>query len=313
MASTNKTTNLQLSQFTSTDKPAWLGDYNQDMSKIDTAVHGNSQDITTLGTSVSTMQTSVSANTSAIETLQTGATAMAGDISTLQSGATSMAGDISTLQSSVSTQGGQIETIGGQISALDSRLTADESTISTNTSDITTNANDITTLTSKLNALVNKFDLSNITTQAVSQIWSGMGYTTNDVMTLAQNDDGSLFKFYGTLGGVNDTGSTKTKTKVAVAGLSGMYGIKTSLHLNTAPQNAYIVSPLQEIRGTNQNVAAVWGTSFAVGTDGYIYVYVNSSQSFSMTNGSQINIWHHPCIYFNENFGDIPTPPTPES
>lgn len=36
MASTNKTTNLQLSQFITTDKPSWLSDYNADMLKIDT-------------------------------------------------------------------------------------------------------------------------------------------------------------------------------------------------------------------------------------------------------------------------------------
>ena len=38
MSSTNKTTNYDLSQFVGSDKPAWLADYNQDMSKIDTAV-----------------------------------------------------------------------------------------------------------------------------------------------------------------------------------------------------------------------------------------------------------------------------------
>lgn len=38
MASTNKTTNYELSQFLGTDKPAWLSDYNTDMSKIDTAI-----------------------------------------------------------------------------------------------------------------------------------------------------------------------------------------------------------------------------------------------------------------------------------
>ena len=35
MASTNKTTNYKLSQFLGSDKPAWLSDYNADMSKID--------------------------------------------------------------------------------------------------------------------------------------------------------------------------------------------------------------------------------------------------------------------------------------
>lgn len=39
MASTNKTTNYELSQFLGTDKPAWLTDYNSDMSKIDTGIH----------------------------------------------------------------------------------------------------------------------------------------------------------------------------------------------------------------------------------------------------------------------------------
>lgn len=36
MASTNKTTTLDLSQFVGTDKPDWLTDYNDDMEKIDT-------------------------------------------------------------------------------------------------------------------------------------------------------------------------------------------------------------------------------------------------------------------------------------
>ena len=39
MSSTNKTTNYELSQFLGTDKPAWLSDYNTDMSKIDTGIH----------------------------------------------------------------------------------------------------------------------------------------------------------------------------------------------------------------------------------------------------------------------------------
>lgn len=39
MASTNKTTNYELSQFIGADKPAWLQDYNADMGKIDTGIH----------------------------------------------------------------------------------------------------------------------------------------------------------------------------------------------------------------------------------------------------------------------------------
>ena len=39
MASTNKTANYELSQFLGTDKPAWLTDYNTDMSKIDAGIN----------------------------------------------------------------------------------------------------------------------------------------------------------------------------------------------------------------------------------------------------------------------------------
>lgn len=46
MASTNKTTNYELSQFLGTDKPAWLSDYNQDMSKIDAQMKLNADSAT---------------------------------------------------------------------------------------------------------------------------------------------------------------------------------------------------------------------------------------------------------------------------
>lgn len=46
MSSTNKTTNYELSQFVGSDKPAWLADYNQDMSKIDTQMKANADGVT---------------------------------------------------------------------------------------------------------------------------------------------------------------------------------------------------------------------------------------------------------------------------
>ena len=46
MASTNKTANYELSQFLGSDKPAWLGDYNTDMSKIDAQMKLNADKAT---------------------------------------------------------------------------------------------------------------------------------------------------------------------------------------------------------------------------------------------------------------------------
>lgn len=61
MASTNKTTNYELSQYVGSDKPTYLGDYNGDMLKIDTQMKANAlaaatadSKATTAGTNAST-------------------------------------------------------------------------------------------------------------------------------------------------------------------------------------------------------------------------------------------------------------------
>ena len=50
MASTNKTPNYDLSQYIGTDKPTYLGDYNSDMLKIDTAMKENADGISEANT-----------------------------------------------------------------------------------------------------------------------------------------------------------------------------------------------------------------------------------------------------------------------
>ena len=47
MASTNKTTNYELSQYVGSDKPTYLGDYNGDMLKIDTQMKANATAVAT--------------------------------------------------------------------------------------------------------------------------------------------------------------------------------------------------------------------------------------------------------------------------
>ena len=57
MASTNKTTNYELSQYIGTDKPTYLGDYNSDMLKIDTAIKAASDSATNANTNATAAQT----------------------------------------------------------------------------------------------------------------------------------------------------------------------------------------------------------------------------------------------------------------
>lgn len=59
MSSTNKTTNYDLSQFIGSDKPAWLADYNQDMSKIDTQMKANADGVTAANGKADTNTTNI--------------------------------------------------------------------------------------------------------------------------------------------------------------------------------------------------------------------------------------------------------------
>lgn len=65
MASTNKTTKLDLSQFVGTDKPDWLTDYNEDMEKIDAWATMAESDISTATTDASSAKVSATAASTA--------------------------------------------------------------------------------------------------------------------------------------------------------------------------------------------------------------------------------------------------------
>lgn len=67
MSATNHTPNLNLSQFIPLDKPAWLGDYNSDMSKIDTAVHKVQTQADSMETAVEQATTAAQAATQAAQ------------------------------------------------------------------------------------------------------------------------------------------------------------------------------------------------------------------------------------------------------
>lgn len=99
MASTNKTTHYSLPQFVASDIPTWLGDFNDAMEDIDTAIYNASQGtaesvtqnyvdkavkgvddkVTALNTLVETLSGKLDTANETIEQLQT-------QLSTIQSG-----------------------------------------------------------------------------------------------------------------------------------------------------------------------------------------------------------------------------------
>lgn len=101
MASTNKTTHYELSQYTANDKPTYLVDYNGDMSKIDTGIYEadtlaktnesaigtmsnlNTTDKSSLVGAINEVNTQVGTNTGNISTLNTSVSANTGNIGTM--------------------------------------------------------------------------------------------------------------------------------------------------------------------------------------------------------------------------------------
>ena len=83
MASTNKTTNYELSQFEGTDKPSWEADYNADMLSIDTnlkavsdVADGASGSISTLADRVTAAEGNITTNANNIDALEARADAL---------------------------------------------------------------------------------------------------------------------------------------------------------------------------------------------------------------------------------------------
>ena len=156
-----------------------------------------------------------------------------------------------------------------------------------------------------LDTFMQKFNFTSFTNGDLNHT-TVVGTVVND-LTLAQNSDGTIFKVYGNFQ-VNPSASA---TRSAIAGLTGYYGVNTGLHLFTAPTEAFIVKGAGILGGTANNGVeyTVFQCDFAVGTDGYIYILPDTSNTAVSYAGS--NAYRHmysPCVYFNASFGDTPTP-----
>lgn len=84
MSSTNKTSNLELSQFIGTDSPKWLTDYNSDMQKIDAGVSAVQTQADATDLIVSGHTSSISANAQSISDQQTAITSLRSDVTAAQ-------------------------------------------------------------------------------------------------------------------------------------------------------------------------------------------------------------------------------------
>jgi hypothetical protein len=93
MASTNKTANYNLSQFVGSDKPAWLSDYNQDMTKIDTGIKNAADTATSASGTANAATTAIGDLTDLTTTAKTNLVAATNEINANATTAQSTASD----------------------------------------------------------------------------------------------------------------------------------------------------------------------------------------------------------------------------
>lgn len=317
MASTNKTTNYELSQFIGTDKPAWLTDYNGDMAKIDRAIKDASDDAstaqTTAETAQSTAETASSSASDAISQAQTASTDASTALSTAQTASTNASSAVTTANQAKSTADG----LATNVSTAQTTANRAEGKADVNATNITNLTSAVSTNTNNISALASKFQLTDIDTVAVSTVIPNIS-ANNGSLTLAQNDDGSIFKFYGVMEYYNTSTYSFTKSTIPMGTSQDtqIYGIDTGLVLNSSPEGAYQVSPAGTFDCLVRNVTSKgynWGlgSSFAVGANGHIYVNIGTSSTESLYDNDKYKVIFTPSIYFNSNFGDEFTP-TPE-
>lgn len=84
MSSTNKTTNYKLSQYIGTDKPTYLGDYNGDMSKIDTQMKANADSASNAASAAGAAQAVAEKASKDVQALNGSVTANSEEIASLK-------------------------------------------------------------------------------------------------------------------------------------------------------------------------------------------------------------------------------------
>lgn len=205
------------------------------------------------------------------------------------------------------------DSVATNVGTLTTTVSALSNTVTAQGGDINTNAINIQRNADAIESVAEHFNLTDFTSATMADKKS-LSALSNYVdfnalnLTLAQNSDGSIFKFYGILNIARGTSSGADFSKTAVPGLTGYYGIPTGLYLRSAPSSAFI------IQGGAMNVAqqshtsivpsSVWNLEFSVGSDGQIYLYTSTNTVESFAGQSSWRTFYWACLYFAKDFGD---------
>ena len=183
---------------------------------------------------------------------------------------TELQGQVSALQTLTGSQGTQITTLQSQMSTANGN-------ISTLQSGLDTANNNIGTLQTGLQTTNN-----NVSKINENFIFTSHRYNKTDIydnvdtfgkMYLMKNKDETIIKFFG------DLSCSKSTPKVLVPGLTGVYGIKSKIKaINRTLAAGYFCNYTGiSMKSSGSGFSASAG--FAIGSDGYIYLYAIESSN----------------------------------
>lgn len=285
MASTNKTTNYELSQYIGTDKPTYLTDYNQDMSKIDAGIHAAKSEADTNANAIGDL-------TSLTTTAKTSLVAAANEIDA----------DVATNTNNIATNTSNIATNTTHIGTLTDLTTSSKTDLVVASNEINAKVGNLSALntsvkTSAVNAInevngkINKFDLTNFKTYTLNSGSSDLVITNANVselgITVASNSDGSLFKIYGYCIYKAITTGSDTSITIKNTGIN--------------PEEAMTINSVGFDLAYNSNnvLLDLFGLHYSIASNGDITIPLTR-------NGLTCKVMLNPYLFFAKDFGDTP-------
>lgn len=117
-ASTNKTANYELPQFVGTDKPTWLGDFNEAMANIDAGMAENASNISAMESAVATASSTASQASQDVATLTSTVSTLSSDVTSVTSTANNAQSTATSALNTANTANGKADTNATAITSL---------------------------------------------------------------------------------------------------------------------------------------------------------------------------------------------------
>lgn len=297
MASTNKTTHYELSQYVGSDKPTYLTDYNTDMYNIDAGIYGAKSLADTNAGAIGDLS---NLSTTAQNNLVSAINEVDGDVATNTANISTNTHNIDTNTTAIGTLANLTTSsktdLVVAINEVDANCDSNASKIGDLTNLTTNDKSNIVSAVNEVNYNVGLFNLSSFETITNITMYDGnnnvyTGTTLTGSIEVAKNADGSLAKIYGSV-------------KISRILNARKISFQTSLRPATDITINGHVTDVTLVNDYNTPVDQIKYVSMTIKTDGTVEVPF----SYTYSNGSNKTLLFTNSLLFIKDFGDTPIP-----